>query len=111
MQARRYFETVDLGQNTIEIRRSGFSRIIHSQRLFPSGTGLPGAWSGGQDQHSPIGKPSDRARFAGRKYGMTGDVFAPFQAPKVFRFTDIDQFRSSVRDLSVDFTPLVRAIS
>jgi AraC-like DNA-binding protein len=42
---------------------------------------------------------------------MTGDIFAPFQAPRVFRFKDIDEFRSSVRDLSVDFTPLVRTIS
>lgn len=42
---------------------------------------------------------------------MTGDVFAPFPAPKIFRFGDIDEFRSSVRDLSVDFTPLVRTIS
>lgn len=42
---------------------------------------------------------------------MTGDSFAPLQAPKTFRFTDIDQFRSAVRNLSVDFTPLVRTIS
>ena len=42
---------------------------------------------------------------------MTGDAVAPFQAPRVFRFSDIDQFRSSVRDLSVDFTPLARTIS
>ena len=42
---------------------------------------------------------------------MTGDVFSALQAPRIFRFTDIDQFRSSVRNLSVDFTPLARAIS
>ncbi|MCP4618313.1 MAG: AraC family transcriptional regulator [Bradyrhizobium sp.] len=42
---------------------------------------------------------------------MTADIFAPLQAPRTFRFTDIDQFRSSVRDLRVDFTPLVRTIS
>jgi len=42
---------------------------------------------------------------------MTGDAFAPLQAPRIFRFADIDEFRSSVRSLSVDFTPLVRAIS
>jgi AraC family ethanolamine operon transcriptional activator len=42
---------------------------------------------------------------------MTGDDFAPLQAPRIFRFTDIDEFRSSVRDLSVDFTPLVRTIA
>ena len=29
----------------------------------------------------------------------------------MFRFTDIDEFRSSVRNLEVDFTPLVRKIS
>src|ERR1700754_4239199 len=43
--------------------------------------------------------------------GMTGDLFAPLQAPRIFRFTDIDLFRSSIRDLSVDFTPLVPSIS
>ncbi len=32
-------------------------------------------------------------------------------APKIFRFADIDAFRSSVRHLNVDFTPLVRKIS
>lgn len=32
-------------------------------------------------------------------------------APKVFRFADIDVFRSSVRHLSVDFTPLARKTS
>jgi AraC-like DNA-binding protein len=32
-------------------------------------------------------------------------------APKIFRFTDIDAFRSSVRNLNVDFTPLARTIS
>jgi AraC-like DNA-binding protein len=42
---------------------------------------------------------------------MTGDAFAPLQAPKIFRFADVDEFRSSVRNLSVDFTPLVRTIS
>jgi AraC-like DNA-binding protein len=31
--------------------------------------------------------------------------------PKVFRFSDIDAFRSSIRHLNVDFTPLVRKIS
>jgi AraC-like DNA-binding protein len=42
---------------------------------------------------------------------MTTDAFAPLQAPKIFRFSDIDEFRSSVRSLSVDFTPLVRTIA
>ena len=36
---------------------------------------------------------------------------APEMALKIFRFTDIDAFRSSVRNLNVDFTPLVRKIS
>ena len=31
--------------------------------------------------------------------------------PEYFRFADIDEFRSSVRNISVDFTPLVRTIS
>src|SRR5215475_7894042 len=42
---------------------------------------------------------------------MTGDAFAPLQAPRIFRFADSDEFRSSVRNLSVDFTPLARTIS
>lgn len=36
---------------------------------------------------------------------------APELIPKTFRFTDIDEFRSSVSNLEVDFTPLVRKIS
>src|SRR5262249_11383355 len=31
--------------------------------------------------------------------------------PEVFRFSAVDEFRSSVRNLNVDFTPLVRTIS
>jgi AraC family ethanolamine operon transcriptional activator len=42
---------------------------------------------------------------------MTDDAYALLAAPKVYRFADIDAYRSSVRDLSVDFTPLVRTIS
>jgi AraC-like DNA-binding protein len=38
--------------------------------------------------------------------GTTPDLI-----PKTFRFSDIDEFRSSVRSLEVDFTPLVRTIS
>jgi AraC-like DNA-binding protein len=34
----------------------------------------------------------------------------PDLTPKTFRFTDIDEFRSSVRSLEVDFTPLARTI-
>jgi AraC family ethanolamine operon transcriptional activator len=42
---------------------------------------------------------------------MSNIPLAPTLVPKVFRFTDIDAFRSSVRNLNVDFTPLVRTIS
>lgn len=42
---------------------------------------------------------------------MTSDALTPLQAPRIFRFADVDEFRSSIRGLSVDFTPLVRAIS
>jgi AraC-like DNA-binding protein len=42
---------------------------------------------------------------------MHDTPLAPSLAPKIFRFTDIDAFRSSVRNLNVDFTPLVRTIS
>ena len=35
----------------------------------------------------------------------------PTLAPKVARFSDIDQFRSAVRMLAVEFTPLARKIS
>jgi AraC family ethanolamine operon transcriptional activator len=42
---------------------------------------------------------------------MNNVPIAPTLVPKIFRFTDIDAFRSSVRNLSVDFTPLVRTIS
>jgi len=42
---------------------------------------------------------------------MDNIPFASTLVPKIFRFTDIDAFRSSVRNLNVDFTPLVRTIS
>jgi AraC-like DNA-binding protein len=42
---------------------------------------------------------------------MHNTPLAPSLAPKIFRFTDIDAFRSSVRNLNVDFTPLVRTIA
>jgi AraC-like DNA-binding protein len=42
---------------------------------------------------------------------MDTTALAPTLAPKIFRFGDIDAFRSSVRNLNVDFTPLVRTIS
>jgi AraC-like DNA-binding protein len=35
----------------------------------------------------------------------------PSLTPKIFRFSDVDQFRSSVRGVDVDFTPLARKIS
>ena len=39
------------------------------------------------------------------------NFLAPILAPKIFRFTDIDAFRSSVRHLDIEFTPLARRIS
>jgi AraC-like DNA-binding protein len=42
---------------------------------------------------------------------MSNGSPAPTLVPKVFRFNDIDAFRSSVRNLDVDFTPLVRKIA
>ena len=35
----------------------------------------------------------------------------PRLAPQIYKFSDVDAFRSSVRNLEVDFTPLVRSIS
>src|SRR6476660_1907566 len=42
---------------------------------------------------------------------MFSDFSAAIAAPKIFRFDDIDAFRSSVRHLDVDFTPLAARIS
>jgi AraC family ethanolamine operon transcriptional activator len=42
---------------------------------------------------------------------MNTENQAPFWAPKRFHFTDVDEFRSSIRTLNVDFTPLVRRIN
>jgi AraC-like DNA-binding protein len=42
---------------------------------------------------------------------MGGDAFEPSLTPRIFRFSDIDEFRSAVRNLSVEFTPLVRKIA
>ena len=42
---------------------------------------------------------------------MGGDAFEPSLTPRIFRFSDIDEFRSSVRNVSMDFTPLVRTIA
>src|ERR1700747_71114 len=41
---------------------------------------------------------------------LSGDAQTTNLAPKTFRFTDVDQFRSSIRTVDVDFTPLVRKI-
>jgi AraC-like DNA-binding protein len=41
---------------------------------------------------------------------MNSEPF-PVLAPKTFHFTDVDQFRSAVRNLNTEFTPLVRKIS
>src|SRR4051812_34700025 len=35
----------------------------------------------------------------------------PRLAPTIYRFSDIDQFRSGIRLLAVEFTPLARKIS
>jgi AraC family ethanolamine operon transcriptional activator len=35
----------------------------------------------------------------------------PLLAPQIYKFSDVDEFRSAVRNLAVDFTPLVRTIS
>jgi len=42
---------------------------------------------------------------------MISDFSAAIAAPKILRFDDIDAFRSSVRHLDVDFTPLAARIS
>jgi AraC-like DNA-binding protein len=39
---------------------------------------------------------------------MSDHASRPGLAPKIFRFADIDQFRSAVRHINVDFTPLSR---
>ena len=39
------------------------------------------------------------------------DIVSSALTPRTFRFADVDEFRSSVRQLNVDFTPLVRKIS
>src|SRR3954454_25164462 len=36
---------------------------------------------------------------------------APTLAPKVFRFSDVDEFRNAIRGLNFEFTPFVRRIS
>jgi AraC family ethanolamine operon transcriptional activator len=41
---------------------------------------------------------------------MSNGSPAPTLVPKVFRYSDVDAFRSSVRHLNVEFTPLARKI-
>ena len=41
---------------------------------------------------------------------MSSSAPTPSLAPKTLRFADADQFRSAVRHLSIEFTPLVRDI-
>lgn len=36
---------------------------------------------------------------------------APNLTPKIFRFSDVDEFRSSIRGLNIEFTPFVRTIA
>ncbi|KJC59713.1 transcriptional regulator [Bradyrhizobium sp. LTSPM299] len=42
---------------------------------------------------------------------MNNSSMAPLLVPRVYRFNDVDAFRSSIRNLNVDFTPLARRIS
>jgi AraC-like DNA-binding protein len=42
---------------------------------------------------------------------MKRELLAPSLVPKVFEFHDVDEFRSSIRNVDVDFTPLVTRIS
>lgn len=42
---------------------------------------------------------------------MISNDDAPTLAPKIFRFSDVDEFRYAIRGLNVEFTPFVRRIS
>lgn len=42
---------------------------------------------------------------------MNSNDDAPGLAPKIFRFSDVDEFRSAIRGLNFEFTPFVRRIS
>ncbi|MDE5446925.1 helix-turn-helix domain-containing protein [Bradyrhizobium sp. CSA207] len=42
---------------------------------------------------------------------MTSIDDAPALAPRIFRFSDVDEFRSSIRGLNIEFTPFVRRIA
>ena len=47
----------------------------------------------------------------GFSFVMSNIDDAPGLAPKIFRFSDVDEFRSSIRGLNVEFTPFVRRIA
>ncbi|WP_041748361.1 AraC family transcriptional regulator [Bradyrhizobium cosmicum] len=42
---------------------------------------------------------------------MNSTDHAPALAPKIFRFSDVDEFRNAIRGLDFEFTPFVRKIS
>jgi AraC-like DNA-binding protein len=42
---------------------------------------------------------------------MESNSGRPMLVPQIFRFSDVDEFRSLVRNLDIEFTPLVRTIS
>jgi AraC family ethanolamine operon transcriptional activator len=42
---------------------------------------------------------------------MNSNDDAPGLAPKIFRFSDVDEFRNAIRGLNFEFTPFVRRIS
>ncbi|RXT41864.1 AraC family transcriptional regulator [Bradyrhizobium betae] len=42
---------------------------------------------------------------------MNSNDDAPGLAPKIFRFSDVDEFRNAIRGLNFEFTPFVRKIS
>ncbi|MBR0705888.1 MULTISPECIES: helix-turn-helix domain-containing protein [Bradyrhizobium] len=42
---------------------------------------------------------------------MSNNDDAPGLAPKIFRFSDVDEFRSSIRGLNIEFTPFARRIA
>ena len=42
---------------------------------------------------------------------MKNNSGQPLLAPQIYKFSDVDEFRSAIRYLNVDFTPLVRTIS
>lgn len=42
---------------------------------------------------------------------MNSNCEAPALAPKIFRYSDVDEFRNAIRGLNFEFTPFVRRIS